>query len=117
MLGAIIRKLKTSLFVCRDRRWLYKGDTQTALFTLLPFYFFTFLRGDRYFRFERWTLVNLWELRMWWGCLRNQHALKAQKFIAWGNAPGIAHPHARRAVGAKVAKSQIRGIMLATTIM
>ena len=34
---------------------------------------------------------------------RNQRALKAQKFIAWGNAPGIVPPWAMRAVGAKVA--------------
>ena len=34
---------------------------------------------------------------------RNQRALKAQKFIAWGNAPGIVPRWAMRAVGAKVA--------------
>ena len=35
--------------------------------------------------------------------LRNQRALKAQKYKAWGNAPDIVPVHAMRAVGAKVA--------------
>ena len=43
------------------------------------------------------------------GMARKQHALKAQKFIAWGNAPGTVPPHAKRAVGAKVAKRQNHG--------
>ena len=37
------------------------------------------------------------------GMARKQRALKAQQYIAWGNAPGIVPRWAMRAVGAKVA--------------
>ena len=42
VLGAVIRKLKTGLFFARDGHGLAKGNERMALFTLLPFYCFTF---------------------------------------------------------------------------
>ena len=37
VLGAVIRKLKTGLFIARDGHRFGKGNARTALFTLLPF--------------------------------------------------------------------------------
>ena len=46
-LGAVFRKLKVGLFITCDGHRLVKGNTQAALFTLLPFYPFTFHNEDR----------------------------------------------------------------------
>ena len=40
------------------------------------------------------------------GMARKQHALKAQKFIAWGNAPGTQPPNYCRAVSAKEVQAE-----------
>ena len=72
----------------------------------LLFYLFTFLpfiAEDWYSCFPRWLRELSPPFQNGWGVLRNQRALKAQKYKAWGNAPGIVPVHAMRAVGAKVA--------------